>query len=231
MIKKLTKCLGLLSVILFNCSFTNYYTVGITIYSFTESYNYITSESNTIGHSFITLTNNYSWPLELPYYTVGPFSTVSLGLWSGINTSSSSSGSFGSSNTEGYSGIYFNREAYIFSHQEDMIDCYQYSFEYNGGDFLSNKTLDFFKTYNDTYNLFNFNCACFVIDLLKCFTDIDLYSGMIGVATPGGLKTNMKKVFKDAVIESNIMSFKTNEFQKYDGNENKMRYFNKDGEY
>lgn len=225
----------ILPIILLNCSFTNYNTVTITIYSYTQSYNYV---NNTMldkpGHSFITLTNNYSWPLELPYYTIGPFSTASIGLWSGTNDSSSSSGSLGSSNAPGYSGIYFNREAYIFSHSENMLDCYQYTFEFSRSEFLNDKTLNFFKNNNDYYDLFSFNCSCFVIDLLKCFTDYNLYNffdSILGTATPEMIKNSMKNLFKDKVIESNEISITSSNFQKYNRQENKMMYFDNRGEY
>lgn len=215
--RKLT-ILSLIPLILFNCSFTNYETIGITIYSYEKSYyDQLDKYSTDYGHSFIKISNNYSWPLEVGPYTLGPFVSATLGCWGDGKTFLNP--------YDTYSGIYLNREAYIFNGFETMLDCYQYSFEVPRYNFKSYNVNNFINEHINHYFMVDFNCSCFVIDFLKCFTNIDLYDGILGIATPGGLKINMKKLFSNDVIESNYLDITSNGYQKYNGDSKTMIYF------
>lgn len=207
----------ILPIILLNCSFTNYETVEITIYSYEKSYyNELNEYSFGYGHSFIKISNNYSYPLNIGPYTIGPFVSATLGCWG--------DGKDFLNLYDPYSGIYLNREAYIFNSKEVMIDCYQYTFECPRSNFINSNINTFINENINHYSTIGFNCACFVIDFLKCFTSIDLYSGIIGIATPDGIKQNMKKIFNKEVLESNELDIKSNSYQKYDADSKSMIY-------
>lgn len=219
MIKKMLKYICLVPIAISFCSFT-YGTVEVTIFLFEKWYSNNDNKTYTWpGHSFLNIVNNYSYPLYIGPYVIGPFVSATLGCWGNLSSSSSFS------STDIYEGIYLDNEAYIYSHYENMIDCYQYTFDVNVEVFNNSNVSTFINNNIDHYDPGVFNCTCFVIDFIKCISKYDLYSGIIGFATPGGLKQNMKKLFGDDVVESNTVSIKKNSYQKYIGKESTMLYF------
>lgn len=221
--KKIIKGFLLISIVLLNCSFSNESTIEFTICSF-ENTNLMKKSGSYYGHTFLLAKNNNSSPLTFGYYEIPSYRTVSIGLWSGYEGSSSSSGSAGSSNAPGTSGIYYNREAYVLNYEETMLDCYQYTFKVDRDAYLASDANDYLLEVNDSYNLVWYNCSCFVINFLKKFTSYDLYSGIWGIATPGGVKENMKKLFGSNVVENNSI-ISSIYFKKYNANDNKMLIF------
>lgn len=222
---KSSKVLLMLPIVILNCSFTNEPTIEFTICSY-ENTNFNSKSISYYGHTFLLIKNNDSLSLTFGYYTIPAYKTVSIGLWSGYDGSSSSSGSVGSSNAPGTSGIYYNREAYVFNYEDKMLDCYQYTFEISKSTYLNTDANNYLIRVNDSYNLTWYNCLCFVIDYLKIFTSFNLYDGIWGVATPGGVKQNMKKLFGNNIVENNNI-ISSLYFKKYNGVDNKLLTFYK----
>ena len=172
-------------LILFLCSFVprtgTYGTVGITICSYNDT-NKIAIPTLFTGHSYLIIENNRSWPLNLGYYNLDPFSQCTIGLWGGDGNSGSSSSESGSGDTD-TKGVYFNREAYILTRDgenaERTEDCVRYHTEVDQGLFssrmLSGKNnIHFLIEKADTYSLGSYNCSIFAADFFERATGLDI---------------------------------------------------------
>lgn len=211
-----TKKLLLIPLIPLLCSFTPrvgaYNTVGITLFSYTE-YTSSGSTSYGIGHSFVMLENNRSWSLDLGFDTLGPFSKVTIGLWGNDGSSSSSS-------DEGWNvltdGIFYNREAYVFTtkydNPSDMIKLYR---EVNCNDFITrisnfSGNKNYLEANAEQYSLLGYNCSNFAAEFFAITTLCDFGP----VASPATLNAAMNNRYDPEPATKNEI-FETYSYWRY----------------
>ena len=153
-----------------------YGTVGITICSYTETTISDDPASLFEGHSYIEIENNRSWSLDLGFYQLPPFYKCTIGVWDASTSGGSSSDTRGSFDD----GIFFNREAYIFSHTDEQpTNCLKYYKEVDVGTFITrmydnDENEHFLKIYADYYSYADFNCSQFVGEFYKIATQEDV---------------------------------------------------------
>lgn len=214
--KKILKKLLFVPLTLLLCSFTprmgTYGTVGLTLYSYSE-YTSSGSTSSGIGHSFVALENNTSWPLDLGFYTLPPFGKCTLGLWGNDNINDYT----GDISIEACAdGIFYNREAYAFTHNygnpSDMVKLYR---EVDSGQFIS-RISNFrgnqnYLQYNaEQYSLIGYNCSNFAAEFFAISTQMDFGP----ILSPQALCGKMNDFgASPAVAQEEI--FQTNNFWRY----------------
>ena len=218
----------LVPLTLFLCSFTprmgTYGTVGITMYSYTE-YTSSGATSYGIGHSFILLENNRSRSLDLGYYSLPPFEKCTLGLW----------GNDGEYDTPldsdlevGEDGIFYNREAYVFTHEyadpSDMVKLYR---EVPVGDFLTrisnfrNSKLNYLQYNDEQYALIGYNCSNFAAEFFAISTQMNF----VGIVSPATLRSAIINAGGSSAVASNEI-FETNLYWRYTDNDTCYTYPN-----
>lgn len=211
-------------ILFFCCSYTNHNTLKITLYSFEKTLNNINKPAYK-GHSFVSVTNYFGFPIELGYYQVNPNETSTFGLWSGLENQNIFT-AISNAILSDYPGLYKDREAFVFQYDQ-MMDCYQYSVIVDRVTFLSSGINSYMKSINDHYDLLGFNCTCFAIEFFKYATGINLYDNMWGTSTPGGLKESMKIQYGSNVKEDNSIITKTT-FYKYISTDKNMLKIDED---
>lgn len=218
------KKLLLAPLVLLLCSFAPrmgaYGTVGITLYSYTE-YTSSGSTSYGIGHSFVMIENNRSRPVNLGFCNLAPFSKYTLGLWGNDGSSTSSN--------EGWNvltdGIFYNREAYLFStlydNPTDMVKIYEEVeaslFETRISNFRGDTT---YLQYNaEQYLLLGYNCSNFAAEFFAIATADDF--GLIG--SPAALRGAMLGR-EDVQTANKSEIFSTNTYWRYTNNGERFDY-------
>lgn len=163
----------LLLTFFFCCSFTpySYGEVIITFGNLTFSSSNNTLFENLSGHSFLIIENDYSYPLDLGFVQISPFTEVTVSVFP--------------SSGEKKKGIYFDRESYAFTH--NPAPTYESSIYIREvisvGDFNSRivnaNGQHYFELYNDSYNAINFNSAKFAVDIFKTLTNTTLLDNVM----------------------------------------------------
>ena len=200
------------------CSFSprmgTYGTVGITICSYGDI-----EENDSLlytGHSYLIIENNRSWSLDLGFYQLSPFAKCTIGKWGNVGTFESGSNSL-DANAD---GVFFNREAYIFSNLlETTVDCARLYVEVDQGLFLQRMYRDDYSNphylveHAEIYDIGLNNCACFARDFFYLATGIYLSMGLL----PYELRNS---ILNNGGITDNSTLFDKDEYFRYDNQGN-----------
>ena len=222
---KKSKIVFAIPLILMCCSFSPYAfgNVRITLAAMFHPSGDISLIERMSGQAFLIIKNDYSWPLDMGYFDLGPFETVSVGLYMPTIHG----------NTTLKKGIYYNREAYNLTHNIITTQLRGITTEISVGTF-DTKIKDSngrhkFEVYNDSYDSNTFDSAIFALEIYNSLTDStilsdydtphpnEVYNALLNISS----ETNQQVI--------NLMSYKEN-FFNFNVSTNEKQFFDTDGE-
>ena len=174
------------------------------------------------GQAFLVIKNDYSFPLDMGYFELGPFTTVSVGL-------------FPSSTYYGMSlkkGIFYNREPYHLSHDEIFssgglrgvtIEIPTYQFEAN---IYNENNQHLFECYDDLHEWNTFDSADFALEIFNKLTNANLFTDFDNLSAVGLQNQLILAGYYDNFESSSLMPNPTSFFCFNQNNSIKSYYAN-----
>lgn len=180
--------------------------------------NFTTWENN--GQAFLIIKNDYSFPLDMGYFDLGPFTSITVGLFPPTIYNNNSL----------KKGIFYNREAYHFKKSEMVpdggvrgvtVEIPTYQFEQN---IINENNEHLFEYYDDTYNFNSFDSVDFAIGIFNRLTNQNLYEQYVD---SNAYNLQLKLIldgYVDNIASSALMPNPTS-FFCFDQNNNFKHYY------
>lgn len=179
---KITKHIQLIAVLISPvalCSATKENAIYISICAFTDAIewhdaNGVDISSNQTpaggsGHCYLTFESMSPSPKQIGYWTLSPYSKLTVGLWStsGIGSSIVS----GNENNSLHSGIIYGYESCFYNYYEQIQN--QVLLKRTISDAKLSSVSSLIQQKNNTYSLVFYNCATFACDVWNTAFDED----------------------------------------------------------
>lgn len=172
-----------------------------------------TGEEYFAGHSFIRFESKVGYTIDLGYYSLDPYETVSIGLFGGLSSSSSPSAN---------DGVHYNYEFYRYT--RSGVPSSEYYIEttyqiYNLSDIK--RFSDVIIDRNNEYSTFSFNCVDFVVESTEAILDttIDYNFRDITDVWLASLPSRMYKFIEEIGGAKHTFNLQpTNEYYHYTSN-------------